>query len=144
MNEINAFMGDYRFLSNFWLAEVEYDGLTYSCVECAYQAAKNFDRERRKMFLGLTPGQAKREGRKTLVRPDWNEVKVLIMTELVRKKFTSHAALKEKLLATGDVPLIEGNRWGDCFWGICDGKGENHLGKILMEVREELKRAQEE
>jgi ribA/ribD-fused uncharacterized protein len=73
------------------------------------------------------------------MRPDWEQVKILIMTSLVRDKFTRHQDLKEQLLATGDAELIEGNWWGDTFWGVCKGKGENHLGKVLMKVREELK-----
>uniref|UniRef100_UPI00345E83CD NADAR domain-containing protein n=1 Tax=uncultured Duncaniella sp. TaxID=2768039 RepID=UPI00345E83CD len=48
-------------------------------------------------------------------------------------------ALAEKLIATGDAELVEGNYWHDTVWGVCDGVGENHLGKILMRVREELK-----
>jgi N-glycosidase YbiA len=138
MNTIDKFSGEYRFLSNFWLAEVEMDGLTYPCVENAYQAAKNFDRERRKMFLSLTPGQAKNEGRKAIMRPDWEDVKILIMTQLVRDKFNRNKSLQERLLQTGDLELVEGNTWGDTFWGVCNGEGTNHLGKVLMKVRAEL------
>ena len=46
--------------------------------------------------------------------------------------------LADCLVDTGDQPLIEGNTWGDRFWGVCGGTGMNHLGRLLMEVREEL------
>ena len=135
---IDKFSGEYRFLSNFYLSKVTLDGIEFPSVENAYQAAKNFDRERRQMFTTLSSAQAKSEGKNTVKRPDWEQVKVLVMTDLVREKFTKHLDLREKLLATGDAELIEGNWWRDTFWGVCKGKGENHLGKILMKVREEL------
>lgn len=132
---INSFKGQYAFLSNFHPAEVELDGVIYPSVEAAYQAAKTFDQERRKLFRTMTGAQAKKEGRKNVMRPDWDSVKLLIMTNLVKDKFIRNPELKEKLLATGDEELVEGNWWGDTFWGVCKGKGENHLGKILMKVR---------
>ncbi len=136
---IDKFSAEYRFLSNFYPAKVKLDGLEYKTLENAYQAAKNFDMERRKMFLTLTAGQAKNEGQNTLLRPDWHQVKVLVMTNLVRDKFNNNPELRTKLLETGDAELIEGNTWGDTFWGVCKGKGENHLGKILMKIRQELR-----
>ena len=65
-------------------------------------------------------------------------MRIDIMTALVTQKFNRHIDLRKKLLATGDEELIEGNWWGDTFWGVCRGKGDNHLGKILMEVRSKL------
>ena len=61
------------------------------------------------------------------------------MEEIVRAKFGQNPVLADKLLATGDTLLIEGNTWGDKFWGVDTrvGQGENHLGKILMKVRAE-------
>ena len=84
------------------------------------------------------PGKAKRLGRKVTLRPDWEQIKTYTMLLLLRIKF-SDENLATKLLETGEQKLIEGNSWGDCFWGVCDGVGENHLGKLLMQVREELK-----
>jgi ribA/ribD-fused uncharacterized protein len=135
---ISEFSGEHRFLSNFYPAKVVLDGLEFPTLENAYQAAKNFDIDRRKMFTTLTPGKAKKEGQKTLKRPDWEGVKTLIMKILVKDKFTRNPELQKQLLATENAELIEGNTWGDTFWGVCNGKGQNHLGKILMEVREEL------
>jgi len=138
---IDSFSAEYRFLSNFWPAVVEYEGITYPSVEHAYQAAKTLDRrERRRVAAIAEPGDAKRAGRALPnQRPDWEQVKLRVMEECVRYKFTRHAELRQRLLATGDAELIEGNTWNDRFWGVCDGQGENHLGKILMKVRAELR-----
>lgn len=88
-----------------------------------------------------TPAAAKRMGRKVVMRPDWDTVKFDIMLDLVRRKFLGHPDLREMLLATGDEQLIEGNYWGDRVWGVCDGTGENWLGRHLMTVRQELREA---
>lgn len=131
------FDGEYRFLSNFFPGEVEYEGLVYPSVEHAYQAAKTLNLEERNQFLTVTPGQAKRLGKQLKNRDDWDSVKVSIMTELVRKKFKIEH-LREQLLATGNRYLIEGNTWGDTFWGVCNGNGKNMLGIILMQIRAEI------
>ena len=105
----------------------------------AFQAAKTFDPdEKLAVAQATTPGSAKRLGGKVQLRPDWEQVKVGLMEDLVRLKFTTHADLRAKLLATGDAELVEGNNWNDRFWGVCRGKGRNELGKILMKVRSEL------
>jgi len=70
--------------------------------------------------------------------PYWDGAKLGIMAQLVVQKFTNNAVLAQRLHDTGDAELIEGNTWGDTFWGICKGKGENHLGRILMEVRHSI------
>lgn len=134
---IDSFRGEYAFLSNFHDCPVTYQGYTYPNNEAAFQAQKDLSRSGE--FTSLNPTMAKRLGRKVKLRPDWEKVKVGIMAEIVRSKFTQHPDLKEKLLATGDRLLVEGNTWNDTFWGICRGKGQNHLGKILMKIREELR-----
>ncbi len=134
---ITSFHGAYEFLSNFYIAPFNYCDITFDCVEIAYQAAKC--PERLNEFLGKTPGAAKRHGRKVPLRADWETEKYNIMYALVHEKFFQNPALAEKLIATGDAELVEGNYWHDTVWGVCDGVGENHLGKILMRVREELK-----
>lgn len=139
--DITSFKGNYDFLSNFYEASVVYDGLTYGNNEAAYQAQKCCTIEERIPFTQYRSGQAKREGRKVKLRSDWEEVKVSLMKEIVRAKFTQNPDLSNKLLMTGDRMIIEGNTWHDVFWGvdIKTGVGENHLGKILMDIREELK-----
>jgi ribA/ribD-fused uncharacterized protein len=139
MTTIDRFTGDYDFLSNFFPSPIEVDGIVYPTVENAFQAAKTYDPEEKQAVAAApTPGSAKRLGRKVQLRPDWEEVKVGIMEDLVRLKFTTHADLRDTLLDTGDAELIEGNTWKDTFWGVCRGQGRNELGQILMKVRAKL------
>ena len=142
MKEIREFKDQYRFLSNFWPASVEYDGVVYPSVESAYQAAKTLDLPARRQFEDCAPSSAKRRGSRLVLRPDWEDVKLEVMTELVTKKFSCNSELREKLLATEDALLIEGNWWEDTFWGVSpvrSNKGTNWLGMILMEVRDMLR-----
>ena len=137
---ISSFRDEYFFLSNFYPVELKLDGIVYPNAEAAFQAQKTLDvEERRKFSMLKNPVQAKRLGRKVKLRDDWEEVKLDIMTEIVSQKFLQHPHLIEMLLQTGDEELIEGNKWGDRFWGVCKGKGENHLGKILMKIRDVYK-----
>lgn len=137
---IDSFRGDYGFLSNFHACRVEYQGIWYQNAEAAFQAQKCINEEDKLGFCGLPAARAKRRGRQVLLRPDWETVKVGLMEEIVRAKFTQNPHLAEKLLATGRQQIAEGNTWGDTCWGVDarTGKGENHLGRILMKVREEL------
>jgi len=140
---ITSFYGEHRFLSNFFMIPVTLDGVEYPSTEHAFQAAKTLDsKEREKVRKAPTCGKAKRMGRTVTLRADWDQIRLGIMKDLVRQKFSAktYPDMAEKLLATGEAVLVEGNTWRDTFWGVCDGKGENHLGKILMEVREELRR----
>lgn len=135
---IDKFRGKYFFLSNFYIAPVEYRGLTYQNNEAAFQSAKSKNKKDKEKFIDILAVEAKKLGRQIELRDDWEDVKIDIMYEVCMAKFTQNLLLKEKLLATGTEELIEGNNHGDTFWGCVDGKGENHLGKILMKVREEL------
>jgi ribA/ribD-fused uncharacterized protein len=137
---IDHFAGEFAFLSNFYPAEVEYEGKTYPTVEHAFQAAKTVDPEQRAWIrFADYPGLAKKRGRSITLREGWDEMRVRVMSELVLAKFVAHPDLRAKLLATGERPLVEGNHWGDRFWGVCDGQGENWLGRILVRVRDHLK-----
>jgi ribA/ribD-fused uncharacterized protein len=136
---IERFSDEFAFLSNFHEAHVEYEGITYPSVEHAFQAAKTNDEQERKMIReALSAGKAKRLGKKVKLRKDWELVKIGIMEELIRKKFMNKQ-LREMLLKTGDKILIEGNDWNDTFWGVCNGKGQNNLGLIIMKIRGEIK-----
>jgi ribA/ribD-fused uncharacterized protein len=140
MPAIDRFTGRYDLLSNFHASPIKVEGIEYPTVEHAFQAAKTMNVEQKRALAeASTPGHAKRMGKRVQLRPDWEQVKVGIMEELMRLKFTTHADLREKLLATGDAELIEGNDWNDRFWGVCRGQGKNQLGVILMEVRRELR-----
>lgn len=140
MEKISSFQGNFRFLSNFYPAEVEFEGMIYPTVEHAYQAAKTLDFNERKRISGaITPGMAKRMGRQLAIRKDWNNIKLEVMEKLVYKKFSSHKHLMLLLLDTKGKILEEGNNWKDRFWGVDEqGNGLNHLGKILMKVRGDL------
>ena len=142
---IDSFRGEYRWLSNFYLADVVYEGRTYMSAEHAFQAAKTLrPSQRRLIATSATPGRAKRLGRQVSLRRDWEDVKIGVMAEVLLDKFTRHENLRAALLATGDQELIEGNHWHDNFFGSCwcdaceSIEGENWLGKTLMALREEL------
>lgn len=139
---ITRFSGDHAFLSNFYPATVTWLGVEfYPTVEHAYQAAKTEDPQGREMIRqATTPGIAKRLGRKVPMRRDWDEIKLNVMLNLVHQKFYDHDDLRRMLLDTGDQMLIEGNTWGDTFWGVYKGFGYNHLGHILMQVRDLVRR----
>ncbi len=139
VKKIEKFTEEYKFLSNFYPCGIVYEGIKYPSVEHAFQALKTFNIEKRKeIALTKKPGLAKKMGHRIKLRADWEEVKLNLMEELIRIKFKDHEKLKEALLKTGDLELIEGNYWGDTFWGIYEGRGKNYLGKILMKIRSEL------
>jgi ribA/ribD-fused uncharacterized protein len=138
--KIDSFKGEYRWLSNFYLAEVVLDGFVYPSSEHAYQAAKTLNLEERRAILSMSVSEAKKAGRKVTLRSDWEDIKLDVMLRLLRQKF-AHPELRSKLVATGDAELVEGNWWNDTFWGVCRGVGQNNLGKLLMVVREECRQA---
>ena len=133
---ISAFRGAYDFLSNFYPAPITYNGLVFQNNEAAFQVAKC--PERSAEFCFLNPSEAKRLGRRVKLRNDWDQIKDMVMYEICKAKFRQNPDLAERLISTSNFELIEGNNWGDHIWGVCDGYGENRLGKILMRIREEL------
>lgn len=136
---IREFQGQYRFLSNFWSCSIEVNGLRFTSTEAAYQAAKSEDPEVWAKFSHMSAGQSKRAGRLIRMRSDWDSIKLGVMEQLTALKYSPGSPLAQLLLDTGDATLIEGNTWGDRFWGVCGGHGSNHLGKILMNQRNILK-----
>jgi ribA/ribD-fused uncharacterized protein len=140
---IDSFTGYCRFLSNFYECNITDYGLTFPSAEHLYQAYKAKTNEEAMMIRAAsTPSLAKRLGRSISVRKDWEAVKLMVMQKVVWMKFTQNEHLKDLLLATGDMVLVEGNNWGDRFWGTINNDGENHLGRILMNVRQDLRRMQ--
>lgn len=137
---IKEFKGEHRWLSNFTPCRIVLDGIEYPSTENAFQAAKTTKPEERTQFETITAGKAKRAGKKVTMRPDWDGVKISVMEDLNRQKY-ARSDYKAKLLATGDMEIQEGNYWGDRFWGICNGSGLNHLGRIIMKIRTELNQA---
>lgn len=131
---IDSFSGEYRFLSNFYPSPIKWHDGIYPTVEHIFQAFKTIDPEERDEIRNAkTPGEAKRLGRKVTLRPDWNDIKIEVMNNFLQSKFRI-PELRNKLMDTGTRELIEGNTWGDRFWGV-DGTGKNELGKLLMEIR---------
>lgn len=147
MKPITSFTAEHRFLSNFYLCQIVFDGHIAKSAEHAYQAAKT-DKvlERAKILEASTPGKAKRLGKSVTLREHWNEIKEGFMEQCLRIKF-SDPVLRQMLVETGDAELIEGNTWRDYEWGAVleDGKwvGKNKLGKLLMKIRDELGRKTE-
>jgi ribA/ribD-fused uncharacterized protein len=140
MQRIDSFSGEYRFLSNFWQHPVYMGGKRYPTNEHAFQAAKTTHVLEKEEIRGAeTPGLAKRLGRTLSMRKDWEDIKQEVMYRINRQKFLYNDELGDRLIATGDAELIEGNHWGDTYWGVCSGQGQNHLGKILMRVREDVR-----
>ena len=142
---IDSFRGKFAFLSNFHPSRIEYQGITYPTVEHAYQADKFQDRETKLMIAALkTPGDAKRAGKyrkmSGAAARKWDVDRVEVMMELIRIKFSRDPMRALLLGMTWDWKLVEGNWWGDKFWGVDEktGEGMNMLGEILMIVRKEL------
>ncbi len=142
---IKEFDGEFAFLSNFSHSLILHEGIVYPTVEHFFQAMKTLiPAEREAIAAAPTPGIAKRMGRKVNLRPDWETIKVDVMRTGLRLKFSDYE-LAQKLLATGDKYLIEGNVWHDNTWGSCNcakcasTPGRNLLGQLLMEVREEVR-----
>lgn len=140
---IEEFQGEYRWLSNFWYLEkpLIYQGLKFKTNEHFYVAMKTEDFDIRKQVSEHPLKGLKRFGNSFDLRDNWDGIKVDVMLQGLRYKFsTENPSLRQKLIDTGNIYIQEGNRWNDTFWGVClkTGKGENHLGKLLMKIREDL------
>lgn len=141
---INHFCDEYYFLSNFYESSMVYDGIPYQNAEAAFQAQKCATKADRHAFSNLNATEAKKLGRQVSLRPDWEDIKVNVMRDVVRTKFSENPELSQKLLATSGEYLEEGNTWGDRVWGTVNGSGANLLGQILMEARKELEKLKED
>ena len=144
---IAEFTGTHVFLSNFSPSPVTLDdGLRYPTAEHAFQAQKTGDiKERMAILRCRTAGDAKRAGRKVVLVEDWDGTRKRVMSDVVMAKFWQNPELADRLTATGDVLLIEGNYWHDNYWGSCwcprcsDTPSLNYLGQILMWARAVLR-----
>lgn len=136
------FRGSEWFLSNMYPCQIDYNGCRFSCVESAFQAQKDLARSHE--FQTLNGKEAKALGRKVQLRDDWESVKDDIMKDLIQVKFKD-PKLADKLMTNPTILAANGriqedNTWGDRYWGVCNGRGQNRLGQILMEQRAELLR----
>ena len=108
---IKGFFDEYRYLSNFHLCEVMFDGILYPSSENAYMAAKTTDLEVRKQFETIKPREAKELGMKIKLRDNWDQIKFQVMYDILLDKFTRNSDLRQELLDTGDKFLEETNYW---------------------------------
>jgi ribA/ribD-fused uncharacterized protein len=147
MEIIMEFRGQYRFLSNFYpcpfnAATIDNTIVIFPTVEHYFQAWKTTNKEDffKIVSISNTPAQAKRLGRKVKLRPDWEVIKDRVMLYAVTQKFLQNPVMLNRLQATKGKLLVEGNRWGDTYWGfdINKGKGLNKLGITLMYIRDLL------
>ncbi len=137
--KIGGFVGDYRWLSNFFMCRVEWEGRVYTSSEAAYQSGK-YPPAERDVFTTLDPDPAKKLSRtKPYDTAVWEARKERTMKEVLWAKFSQNPDLAKKLLATGDRVLEETNWWGDKIWGVHTGEGQNLLGRQLMEIRARLR-----
>lgn len=140
MANIDGFTGKYFFLSNFYPCYVYYKGVLYKSSESAYQAQKCQNSNHRLYFSSLSADESKKYARSIDIVDGWECSKDKIMYDIVFAKFNQNVSLRRKLLNTGDAYLIESNDWGDVYWGVCAGVGQNRLGRILCDVRDSWKR----
>ena len=137
---IDRFRGEFAFLSNFHRHPFEWRGHLFATAEHAFQSAKSRDeRERARIREAASPAEAKRLGRRADLRCEWERIKDDVMHSVLRAKFAV-PELRDALLATGDAELVEGNAWGDTYWGVCGGRGRNQLGRTLMRIRDDIRR----
>jgi len=143
-NAIITFNGTNAFLSNYSPSPLQVNGRDYPTVEHAYQAYRaQHSHDREAIRLAPTPNAAKRLAHTIPQRSDFDNIKLFVMDQNLRKKFKI-VRLREQLLATGTAELVEGNYWHDNFWGACVCKtcyyaeGQNHLGQLLMQIRADL------
>lgn len=131
---------DYGFLSNFSRHPITMDGRVWPTVEHYYQAMKSPSTVvQDSIRFADSPGSAKTLGKQVTIREDWEQVKMGIMKDALIAKFTQHPELRDLLMETGYEELIE-NSPIDWEWGCgSDGQGQNKLGKLLMEVRDEFR-----
>ncbi len=135
----------YGCFSNFSLHSIQLGGEVWQTSEHYYQAQKFVGTQDQTLCQRIhnapSPEIAAAIGRDPLhsVRPDWDAVKIPIMYKAVLTKFMTYCDLSEILLSTGEQIIIE-NSPTDAFWGCgLDGCGQNHLGKILMRIRQEIR-----
>lgn len=139
---ITSFRGDYFFLSNFSevYPKMYYDRRQLDTSEHLYQWGKPDNRVYQNLIESAgSPQEARALGRRFPARANWDELKLPWMRLVIAMKFTQNDELRKLLLSTGNIELIEGNTWGDTYWGAIQHNGQwigyNHLGKILMDFR---------
>ena len=137
-NRVMGLYGDHRPLSNFHEESFIWQDALWPASENAYQAAKTYQRDWGQFCL-MSPKGAKQAGKKvTLIDPNWDTNRLVIMKSILEAKFRQCSLARMVLFSTNHKHLEECNWWGDTYWGTCDGKGENNLGKTLMVIRDKF------
>jgi N-glycosidase YbiA len=138
---INSFTGKHRFLSNFYPCVITMGNAKYPSAEHAYMSFKNNSPQwiAKCQDSSITPVQIKQLSRHIDLIEGWDTIRLQVMLDVLDAKFGQNPDLAAQLIATGDEELIEGNTWGDTFWGVRNNVGENHLGELLMRIRTRLK-----
>lgn len=157
---IERFWEQYRWLSNFWEVEIEFDGITYPSVEHYYVAMKvdkpqkiklEINKKLADVYMDIqqlrehiskidTASKVKKFGQEQIsVRKDWDDLKISVMKYGLEQKY-SQEPFRTKLIETGNEYIQEGNVWNDTHWGVNldTGEGKNILGKMIMKIREDL------
>ncbi len=152
---IDSLTGRYRFLSNFYPSKIEHNGIIYPTVEHFYVAMKIKEGQMiktkymttedcRQMISKMSSAASvKNLGKTFKIRSDWDNIKLKVMEWALNEKFKDKD-LSDLLVSTNGEEIVEGNYWHDNFFGICsckscEGKGQNHLGKLLVSIREKIK-----
>ena len=135
------FTGPWSGLDNFAHSPIDMPGIgRCDTVEHAFQAAKATNRRaRERIRTAGGPGMAKMIGKDpalTRRRRDWERVRFAVMRTALEVKFSTHPDLLALLRSTGDRLIEEGNTWDDRVWGVVNGTGQNWLGRMLMDIRD--------
>lgn len=138
-DKVTKFRGDYGFLSMLYECKIPWLDLDFDCLETALIASMTFDRDIQELLATMEVLQAKKLAKVLDVRDDWDDIKIDVARRLSEVKFTNNRNMYSRLMATGNMELIEGNDFYETFWGVCDGEGCNEYGKILMQVRRDLR-----
>lgn len=145
--DIQGFFGNNHWLNNdaaSWITAA--DGKEFGSIQQAYQYEKFLGDwatmlpARDAVYRAQSPSHARKVASryKHLLPADWEERKLHVMRRLLAQKFKSGSLLAGRLRGTGTANLIHENNWGDTYWGVCSEKGQNWLGRLIMELRREL------
>lgn len=144
MTLLIAFRGPYRFLSNDSWCTVTWKGVEYPSVTHAFQCAQTFDKAKQEEIKKTKRfTRVRRIGKTALQRPGWEKIQLAVLESLLRQKF-AQPKFRQVLLSTKDYKLINGDHRGETYWGMIyhchKWLGENHLGKLLMKIREDIQK----
>lgn len=134
-NRVN-FRGELAFLSNMYKTNIYFEGQIWPSAENIYQSFKTNNELERSIFVTMTPQQSKAYWKSAPIRnPSFMVNRLEYMKLALEAKFNQNPFLLSKLCELPDERITETNTWGDTFWGTCNGVGEDHLGKLLKEIK---------